>query len=116
MDYLLASSPYFDKITKFQVWDFYPLLSDHCPLYYSISLIKHIDIKNVEEGNSEVLPSRFLWEASSKTKFEEILKSETSKMFFEDLASSNDLSPDKFAAHLTEQILTCATACGIKNT
>ena len=43
VDYLLASSPYFDKITKFQVGDFYPWLSDHFPLHYSISLIKHID-------------------------------------------------------------------------
>ena len=72
VDYLLASSPYFDKITKFQVGDFYPWLSDHCTLHYSISLIKHIDIKNAEEEILKVLPSRFLWEASSKTKFEEI--------------------------------------------
>ena len=94
----------------------HPWLSDHCPLYYSISLIKHIDIKNVEEGTSEVLPSRFLWELSSKTKYEEILKSETSKKFVEALANNNDLSPNKFAEHLTEQILTFATACGLKTT
>ena len=115
VDYLLASSPYFDKITKFQVGDFYPWLSDHCPLHYSISLRKHITIKNAEE-TLKVLPSRFLRETSPKTKFEEILKSETSKYFFKDLANNKHLSPDKFAEHLTEKILTRATACGLKTT
>ena len=33
VDYLLASSPYFDKITKFQVGDSYPWLLDHIAHY-----------------------------------------------------------------------------------
>ena len=36
-------------------------IGPYCPLYYSISLIKHINIKNVEEEASKVLPSRFHW-------------------------------------------------------
>ena len=40
VDYLLATSVDFDKITKFKVGEFYPWLSDHCPIYYSIPLTK----------------------------------------------------------------------------
>ena len=63
---------------------------------------------------SKDLPLRFIWEESSKIKLEAALKCESSKMFFEDLSTNTEISPDILVSKLTDKILTCATEGGLK--
>ena len=52
----------------------------------------------------------------SKEKFEEILKSESSKTFFEGLPFNDEISPATMVSQLTEKILTYAGECSLIKT
>ena len=114
VDYLLSTYSNFEQITKFQVGDFCPWLSDHCPLYYSISLTKEISKIHIKDEPSRECPPKLMWDKSSKTKFEEVLKSEHTRIFFEGLSENNEISAAILTSQLTEKILHCAEECGIK--
>ena len=83
VDYVLSSFSHFDRIKKFEVGNFSPWLSDHCPLYYNITLKGKLNTKVEQCEKLEDAPHRFIWNSSSKVKFEEFLKSDTSKQMFE---------------------------------
>ena len=116
VDYVLSSRSYFDRIREFEVGNFYPWLSDHCPLYYNISLERKLNTKLEQCELLQEAPPRFIWNSTSKVKFEEFLNSDTSKHMFEELANKENMSPAKYVSCLTNHIITCATKSGLKST
>ena len=76
VDYLISMSSILEqKIMKFHVGDFYPWLSDHCPLFYTISCKKEIEPLENGDKLSRNTPPRFTWKHSSKERYNEVLKS-----------------------------------------
>ena len=100
-------------------WETCPWLSDHCPLYYNINLKGNLNTKleqceQLEDAPPSPPTPRFIWNSSSKVKFEGFLKSDTSKQMFEELARNQNLSPANLVSCLTGHIITCATKSGLK--
>ena len=85
-------------------------------MYYNISLENEIEV--IDKGSTETVkdaPSSFLWDSSSKTKFENYLESEPAKeMFGEFTRNIGNQGPAKFVETLTKNILDCVTISGIK--
>ena len=50
VDYLMMSLTAFHKITEFKVGKYHPWLSDHCPLFYTITLTHGTKPKTEESG------------------------------------------------------------------
>ena len=114
VDYLIMPTIYFDKILSMKVGEFYPWLSDHCPLLYSISLDKEIN-SSVKENALNKLPPNFKWSTLNKTKFEAALISVPTKKVFESIINdATEESPHNYISQVTEVLLNCAYKCGLK--
>ena len=84
VDYVLSSWNFMDRLPYFEVGGYTPWLSDHCPLHYKL-ILKH-DLSIIEPPVAVTeMPTRFIWNQTGKTKFEEHLKSEQIKNDFEKL-------------------------------
>ena len=60
VDYLLVSKNIFEQVPIFKVGQFQPMLSDHCPLFYSLEIPKNL--KDIREGTPlKNAPRNFLW-------------------------------------------------------
>ena len=72
VDYVIASPKVFEKISHFQVGDYLPWLSDHCPLYYTLEMHKNCTNREKECTKSKA-PRHYVWSEESKAKFLQIL-------------------------------------------
>ena len=75
VDYLITSSSVFKNISSFEVGEFLPWLSDHCPLYFTAKM--HTPILREEgkkEGARTKAPKQYIWSTKSKEDFLNTLK------------------------------------------
>ena len=93
--------------------EFRPWLSDHCPLHYSISLQTLYPLKSAkDEEMGKNPPLRFKWDDNTKTKFEEYLKSPSTKALFENAIGHDE--PTKLVENFTETLLQGVNGTGIR--
>ena len=63
---------YFRKNSPYDVGDFIPWLSDHCPLRFTLEC--HQPKQNIEkESNMKDVPKQFIWAQEGITKFQKEL-------------------------------------------
>ena len=79
----------FSKITGFKVGKYYPWLSDHCPLFYTIAHTKGMKPKTEEDGKLNILPLRCRWTPPIKNSFVRGLQTQNVKKEFDDLVREN---------------------------
>ena len=108
VDYVLSSWNFMDRLAYFEVGGYTPWLSDHCPLHYKLILKHDLSIIETPVAVTE-MPTRFSWNLSGKTQFENNLNSEQIKNDFEILQNPDQaLSSQKLVAMVTEIIMKCA--------
>ena len=112
-DYLLAPCNFIHKILDFNVGEYVPWLSDHCPIYNIISLNNLMRNENVAEKPIESEPN-FIFDKESRDRFLVGLNShETSKKMLELLANEN-ISALKMGTDIKEMLIENAKNCKIK--
>ena len=116
VDYVITSMASFDRISSMEVNNFYPWLSDHCALKYSLSLNKEIIDNNKDATASlQEIPRKFSWNAAaSQVKFKSELQSESVKAKFESITENTSESSAEIVNKLTEILLSCAETSGLK--
>lgn len=82
-------------------------------VHYIIRFLLQNKTCHIEDSSSRESSPRFFWDHLSKVKFEEVLKSHSTKTFLDELSNNKDISPDRILSQLTEKILTCAGECGL---
>ena len=82
VDYVITPASSFDRIMKFQVGKYYPWFSDHCPLFYLISLSVDIAIERHRTLELKDAPKKRKWDSRLKAAFSNNLESEAIKSDF----------------------------------
>ena len=107
VDYVITQAANLNRVVELQVGQFFPCLSDHCPLQYKLKM----DI-NRQEANDTVtmqkIPPRCKWNPLTKQSFLEALKSEDIKYTFETTLSQETLTPENGISELSSALLKCA--------
>ena len=96
VDYCLASPGVYNKISSYQVHDFIPQLSDHCPISLKLETEVHeISLSNYAKSQ-ELLqnPKKLNWSLKIKDNFEAIIQSNEAKLFLSNFAQ-NGIKPEK---------------------
>ena len=89
-----------------KVNNFYPWLSDHCALKYTLSLNREIkDNKKDATDNLQDIPPKFIWNSASQLKFKSELQSESAKVKFESISENTSASSAEIVNKLTEILL-----------
>ena len=94
--YCLASPGVYNKISSYQVHDFIPQLSDHCPISLKLETEVHeISLSNYAKSQ-ELLqnPKKLNWSLKIKDNFEAIIQSNEAKLFLSNFAQ-NGIKPEK---------------------
>ena len=107
VDYVITPSSNLQRVVELIVGNFYPCLSDHCPLQYKIklSVINSSDIP--QEIDMHRAPPRCKWDEPTKTTYLESLASEKIKAIFEGTLSQENLAPETGISELTSALLEC---------
>ena len=112
-DYLLVPNYFTSKISYFKVGDFIPWLSDHCPIYSTISLNSLSKDTVLIDEPQEVTP-KYLFDATSKETFCNGLKSEANTRKLQELLANDSLSALNLGSATKSLLLETAGSCQIK--
>ena len=114
VDYLITTHSSFNEISQFNVDDFCPMLSDHCP----ISAIIHFDFSH---NNQQPMPTkmnqlekRYIWNSNYDQTFSEVLSSPVFAGVVQGL-SHKQICPIQLAQEIRDLIVEAADLCKIKN-
>ena len=113
VDYGITSIVFMEKVSSFIIGNYVPWLSDHCPLFTTISLLGTIpnvthtepELKNREPG--------YYWKLNSKEQFENILNSREIKgkmQYLQDFETTN------LDTEIKNTLLDIAKTCKLKKT
>ena len=111
VDYVITSIGIFNNIKRFKVGDYCPWVSDHCPLLFEVSLIKHM--KSPDEEKLDDLPKSFHLTQEDRQKFLNLMKSPEGLQKLNNLYTDNS-SPQEVATKITELLLETCDLAGIK--
>ena len=85
VDYLIAPFETLDKIREFQVGEYTPMLSDHCPTMATIQLDHELAHSKTVDIQLQDLPKKLHWSEENTEKYLEEIKSSTFKLEVESL-------------------------------
>ena len=112
VDYVITAESLFEKISTFQVGEFVPWLSDHCPLKFSLELNK---IKQSNPINKMVNgPVHFIWSDHSKINFHTQLSKQDTRLKIDEIVNSHYEDPTKMSSELTEILIKTAKQANVK--
>ena len=113
IDYVIASQSLFSNVLSFNIGEFKPWISDHCPTHFTLD-IGHTSkgVTEPEKGNVNPLPSAWYWDENSDKIFESHLKNYETSHKLNDILSSSD--GNKMANDINVLLTTTAEKCGIK--
>ena len=112
-DYLLVPNHFMQKISNFKVGDFIPWLSDHCPIYSTISL-NSISKDTISLDKPQEVTPKYLFDAPSKETFCNGLKSEANTRKLQELLANDSLSALNLGSATKSLLLENAALCQIK--
>ena len=75
IDYGIISQSLFDHVVSFNVGNFMPWLSDHCPIHYTLD-VRKISKEGDTPENYDPLPTKWFWDDDCDEAFENSLKRE----------------------------------------
>ena len=105
VDYCLSTPRLFGKILSFNVGNFLPLLSDHCPITIAIKCrIYQLYNKN-EDYEFIPKPTKLSWDSNIALNFENIIQSNESKNFLKNFVI-NGIAVDQKSVDCTTEFIT----------
>ena len=113
VDYLLASQEIFDKVPIFKIGIFQPMLSDHCPLLYSLEITENIK-EFIEEPTLKKAPDRYSWSDDGISKFLSSIKSPFNQKNLSSILESDFNDPNTIVDSLTNLLMDIADKSKIK--
>ena len=105
VDYCLASPGAYTKIGSFQVNEFLPTLSDHCPISISLETDIHCNFQIVHNYNFVEKPRKIKWNKKIQNSFENVIQSSDSKTFLSNFVT-NGIASDQNSIDTATQFLT----------
>ena len=115
VDYLITSSSVFKKISVFEVGEFLPWLSDHCPLYFTTEISNPVPIDTQGPENRTGAPKQYVWSDESRKKFSETINSEGFQHKLDKCYELDHSDPNNLVNHITEVLTTAAEKCKIRH-
>ena len=101
------------KISHFKVGDFTPWLSDHCPIYSTISL-HTLSKDNTPRVKPQEVTPKYLFDPNTKEDFCNGLKSEANTQNFQELLANESLSALNLGSSMKSLLLGNANTCQIR--
>ena len=112
VDYLLTSNDIFDHVPTFKVGDYYPLLSDHCPLFYNLEVPQ--DSVDIKKETLKEIPKTFRWSETETAKFLANLQSEGNQQKLTSILDLDFNDTNKVVDSITNLLLQIAETANIK--
>ena len=104
VDYCLSTPRLFGKILSFNVGNFLPLLSDHCPITIAIKC-RFYQLYNKNEDYEFIpKPTKLSWDSNIALNFENIIQSNESKNFLKNFVI-NGIAVDQKSVDCTTEFL-----------
>ena len=72
---MITSSSLFEKVPCFIVSDFFPWLSDHCPLFFTLEIQKCVENSNSVDQKKVKAPKHYVWTERSKENYSTMINS-----------------------------------------
>ena len=114
VDYLITSSSVFQKNSMFEVGEFLPWLSDHCPLYFTTEISSPFPIETPIQETRTKAPKQYVWCPESKANFLEMINTDEFKDKWAKCFELDRRDPNNMANHITEVLNTAAEKSKIK--
>ena len=114
VDYLITSSSVFKKISTFEVGEFLPWLSDHCPLYFTTEIYNPLPKVTQCQKTRTKAPKQYIWSTESKENFLNMIKTAEFQGKCEKFYELDSSDPNKLTNHLTEVLTDAAERTKIK--
>lgn len=112
VDYVIVPTDHFDDVVSFNVGNYSPFLSDHCPVAYEIKTFRTI----TEEKNVKLLnaPSSYRLSFEDQKKLTKTLKSEEIRIKLANVMENQDVQAQNLANTITETLLQACDSSGLK--
>lgn len=115
VDYLISSPQIYNSISMFNVGDFLPWLSDHCPLYFTVELF------NVVRGNTPTpepsrakAPKQYVWSCEGKQKFLDTITTAEFQAKWDECIKIDHSDPNNAVKYISEVLISAADRAKIK--
>ena len=114
VDYFIAPNNFANRIVEFNVGEYLPWLSDHCPTYATI-LLKDCkkQINEQTEKLTKVTPG-FVWDENARITYADGLSSSEIESKIENLINDNNLNSHNLATEIKDILLKNAIKCKLK--
>ena len=114
VDYFLTPNNFAKKIENFNVDEYMPWLSDHCPIYTTIVLKYYRKQLNTHSEDLISLTPRIRWDENAKIRYLEGLKSIKVESRIENLINNNNIKPYNLAAEIKDILISNVEKCKLK--
>ena len=111
IDYTITSQNLFPNVLTFEVGEFLPWISDHCPIHYTIDIGKPSNGEGTDDSILSPLPATWYWDEKSEEKFTGILESNDFKNKIDLILAKSD--GDEIANDLNLLMTNAAGSCGL---
>ena len=112
-DYLLIPFELEQKISQFNVGEYAPWLSDHCPIYTRLKL-KDLNEDGMSKTEPRDVEPSYIFDETAKSNFLNELKSDLNTQKFAEILENNDLSAINIGASIKTIIFESAAKSNIK--
>ena len=109
-----SPNEFLKNILKFNIGEFIPWLSDHCPLHTTIAVDDVEITKTSSEGILNKLHPGFIWNDDTKGRYTNGLKSKKVEERIQNLVQTKDLKPIRIATEIKDILLSNAAKCNLK--
>ena len=113
VDYLLTSHEIFDQVPTFKVGQFQPMLSDHCPLFYTLEINNNLRELNKEDPLKNA-PNQFSWSNNGVEEFLANLKAPENEEKLTTIFNSDFTNPNNVVDSLSTLLTDVAEKSNIK--
>ena len=114
VDYFITPNNFAKQIVNFNVGEYLPWLSDHCPIHTTIVLKYYRKQFNTHTENLTSLTPRIIWDENAKIRYLEGLRSRTVESRIENLINNNNIKPYNLAAEIKDILIGNVEKCNLK--
>ena len=113
VDYLVTSNVIFEQVTLFNVGDFLPMMSDHCPLIFTLEIHDRPDDVAIKPKSKDK-PKQFAWSRNETEKIFNALRSTENEEKLTAALNLDYTDPNNIVEHLTTLPTDVADKANIK--
>ena len=113
VDYVISSEKIKEQIPTLEVGELSPLLSDHCPLYFTLEL-QDCKVSKEKAHIEKDAPKQFIWTQEEKAKFQAELSKLENISKLNDIMAIRDNDPNVIAEDTTKFLIDIAEKADIR--